>query len=102
MNQKGVLKRPERNYPNHEVIQHCVLVVPSDSSPLRPHSQGVNRSRQLSYIQGRNSTKSLKIKRKSFPRIRFSLVVKESETTENSEQKPKMSGEKLFLSYRTL
>lgn len=50
----------EVNYPNHEVTQHYTVALSSDSAPLRPPKSGLNRSRQLSYIQGRNSPKSLK------------------------------------------
>lgn len=63
----------------------------SDSSPLRPQSQGLKRSRPPSYLSGRKSTTSLKIRWKHASWIWFSLVVKESETIENSELKPKMS-----------
>lgn len=70
-------------------------------SITRPQSQVQNRSRQHSYTYRRNSTKSLKIKRKVFPWIRFSFMVKESETTENSEPKQKCQGGKT-LSFWTL
>lgn len=63
----------------------------SDSSPPRPQSQGLKKSRPPSYLSGRKSTTSLKIRRKHASWIWFSLVVKESETIENSELKPKMS-----------